>query len=42
ILRSIEAKLLALSDATPVFPGHGPSTRIGEERRSNPFLAELR
>ena len=42
ILRSIEAKLLALPDSTPVFPGHGPATRIGLERRSNPFLTGLR
>jgi glyoxylase-like metal-dependent hydrolase (beta-lactamase superfamily II) len=41
ILKSIEAQLLALPDRTPVFPGHGPSTSIGEERQFNPFLAEL-
>lgn len=33
------SKLLALSDATTVVPGHGPTTTIGTERRSNPFLA---
>lgn len=38
ILRSIESKLLSLDDLTPVFPGHGPATSIGDERRSNPFL----
>ena len=38
IMRSIEAKLLALPDFTPVFPGHGPATTIGEERQLNPFL----
>jgi hydroxyacylglutathione hydrolase len=42
ILRSIEAKLLALPDSTPVFPGHGPATTIGEERLTNPFLTDLR
>lgn len=41
ILRSIEAKLLVLPDSTPVFPGHGPATTIGEERRFNPFLKEM-
>jgi hydroxyacylglutathione hydrolase len=41
ILKSIEAKLLALPENTPVFPGHGPATSIGEERQSNPFLTEL-
>lgn len=38
ILRSIERKLLTLSDETLVITGHGPTTTIGEERRSNPFL----
>lgn len=38
ILRSIESKLLILDDLTPVFPGHGPATAIGDERRFNPFL----
>jgi glyoxylase-like metal-dependent hydrolase (beta-lactamase superfamily II) len=28
-----------LPHATIVYPGHGPSTTIGEEKRSNPFLA---
>jgi hydroxyacylglutathione hydrolase len=32
------AKLLALSDATVVHPGHGPVTTVGRERLSNPFL----
>lgn len=39
ILRSIESKLLSLEDLTPVFPGHGPATTIGDERRFNPFLS---
>jgi len=34
-------QLLALDDATRVYPGHGPATTIGCERRSNPCLAEL-
>ena len=38
ILRSLHSKLLALPDATLVYPGHGPSTTIGRERRANPFL----
>jgi hydroxyacylglutathione hydrolase len=31
-------RLLQLPDDTRVFPGHGPETTIGAERRSNPFL----
>ncbi|HUY54849.1 MAG TPA: MBL fold metallo-hydrolase [Candidatus Nanopelagicaceae bacterium] len=32
ILRSIRTHLMALSDGTLVYPGHGDSTTIGEER----------
>ena len=38
ILRSIRDKLLTLPDGTLVYPGHGSSTTIGEERVANPFL----
>lgn len=38
LLRSIETELLTLPDDTTVYPGHGPATTIGAERRSNPFL----
>ena len=38
ILRSIHGKLLVLPDTTLVYPGHGATTTIGEERASNPFL----
>ncbi len=31
-------RLVALGDEMKVFPGHGPSTTIGRERESNPFL----
>src|SRR5712692_3858584 len=41
IMRSIHSKLLALPDDTLVYPGHGPTTTIGEERESNPFLRSL-
>jgi hydroxyacylglutathione hydrolase len=38
ILRSLKERVLALPDETRVIPGHGPSTTIGEERETNPFL----
>lgn len=41
ILKSIREKLLPFADATPVFPGHGPSTTIGAERANNPFLQKF-
>jgi glyoxylase-like metal-dependent hydrolase (beta-lactamase superfamily II) len=37
-LESIRDKLLVLPDETPVYPGHGPSSTIGEERVTNPYL----
>ncbi len=38
IMRSIREKLLVLDDQTVVYPGHGPTTTIGQEKRHNPFL----
>ena len=38
LIDSIESRLLSLPDETVVFPGHGPSSTIGEEKQSNPFL----
>lgn len=38
LIRSIGDKLLSLPDAVKVYPGHGPSTTIGAERKHNPFL----
>lgn len=40
LLRGIQEKVLALPDDTAVHPGHGPSTTVGRERRSNPFLLD--
>ncbi len=39
LVQSIRDKLLVLPDDTMVYPGHGPATTIGEERRNNPFLS---
>ncbi len=38
IMNSIYTKLMVLPDNTMVYPGHGPSSTIGAERRGNPFL----
>src|SRR5262249_37088289 len=38
LMASIREVLLPFGDAARVHPGHGPSTTIGRERRSNPFL----
>jgi glyoxylase-like metal-dependent hydrolase (beta-lactamase superfamily II) len=39
LIRSIRTVLFAFGDHAAVHPGHGPSTTIGHERRTNPFLA---
>lgn len=31
-------RIVALPDETVVYPGHGESTSIGEEKKSNPFI----
>ncbi|HEY1664220.1 MAG TPA: MBL fold metallo-hydrolase [Trebonia sp.] len=41
ILRSL-ARTLTLPDTTVVLPGHGPTTTIGDERTTNPFLTGLK
>jgi len=38
LIDSIQRKLMVLPDDTTVYPGHGPKTTIGDERRHNPFL----
>ncbi len=35
------ARICGLDDATIIHPGHGPSTTIGKERATNPFLAGI-
>jgi glyoxylase-like metal-dependent hydrolase (beta-lactamase superfamily II) len=38
LLRSIRQRVLDLPDHYVLFPGHGPQTTVGRERRSNPFI----
>ena len=38
LFRGIITKLFPLGDDVTVLPGHGPTTTIGTERRTNPFL----
>jgi hydroxyacylglutathione hydrolase len=38
LLRNVRDKLLSLPETTVVFPGHGPSTTIAQERAHNPFF----
>jgi glyoxylase-like metal-dependent hydrolase (beta-lactamase superfamily II) len=39
LLDGIRKKILPLPPQTIVYPGHGPSTTVGQEKQSNPFLA---
>jgi hydroxyacylglutathione hydrolase len=40
LINSIKTKLFTLADDVQVFPGHGDSTTIGEEKATNPFLKD--
>jgi hydroxyacylglutathione hydrolase len=42
LMVSMAEKILPLPDETQVLPGHGPTTSVGHERATNPFLVELR
>ena len=39
LIANITSKLLTLPDDVQVYPGHGPSTTIGQERWQNPYLS---
>ena len=39
IIDGIQKQFLTLADDTLVYPGHGPSTTIGREKKLNPWLA---
>jgi len=39
LIQSIHQKLFTLPDDVTVYPGHGPETTIGYEKRTNPFCA---
>jgi hydroxyacylglutathione hydrolase len=36
----IRGKLYTMPDDTVVYPGHGPVTKVGYEKRTNPFVSE--
>lgn len=37
LIQSIHQKIFSLSDKMVIYPGHGPITTIGEEKKTNPF-----
>lgn len=40
LINNIETKLFPLPDDCVVYPGHGPDTTIGYEKRTNPFFID--
>ena len=42
LVSSIRDKLFPLGDDITFIPGHGPTSTFGQERRSNPFVADPR
>lgn len=38
LIEAIKSKILSLPDDVIVYPGHGPTTTVGEERQNNPYL----
>lgn len=41
IMVSIQETILPLGDHISIYPGHGPLSTIGREKRTNPFVSEL-
>jgi glyoxylase-like metal-dependent hydrolase (beta-lactamase superfamily II) len=41
LMESMQSKVLPLDDQVAVYPGHGPTTTLAHERRTNPFLQGL-
>ena len=39
---TLREKILTLPDDLKVYPGHGPATLMGVEKKTNPFLLELK
>ena len=38
LMDSIKQKILPLPDSTIIYPGHGPETILGDEKKNNPFI----
>lgn len=38
LIRSVRDKIFPLRGNTKVYPGHGPETTVGHEKRTNPFF----
>jgi len=38
LIRNVRQKIFPLGDDVVVYPGHGPKTTVGREKRTNPFF----
>lgn len=38
LVKVIREQIYTMPDTTTVYPGHGPETTVGEEKRSNPYV----
>lgn len=41
LAHTLRETLFTLPDSVRVYPGHGPSTTLGQERKTNPFVREV-
>ena len=41
LVRSIRERLFPMGDDITFIPGHGPVSTFGQERRSNPYVADM-
>lgn len=41
MLNTLKNVLVPLSDETIIYPGHGPETTIGYEKKNNPYIMSV-
>ena len=41
LIKAVATQIFTLPDKTLVYPGHGPATTVGDEKRHNPFFSEF-